>query len=103
MCGIAGVLDLKGGAPPGAAELERMIRTVHHRGPDEQSVKCDGPVGLAHARLSIIDVASGQQPVSNEDRTIWVIFNGEIFNYLELRQELLAQGHQFSTKSDTEV
>jgi asparagine synthase (glutamine-hydrolysing) len=80
-----------------------MIEAVHHRGPDGYGFFCSGEVGLAHARLSIIDLSGGDQPIHNEDRTIQVVFNGEIFNYLELRQELKRQGHRFYTHSDTEV
>ena len=74
-----------------------------HRGPDELGIFLDDRVGLAHARLSIIDLASGQQPLGNEDDSVWIVFNGEIFNYLELRAQLIALGHSFRTRSDTEV
>lgn len=80
-----------------------MIGRLHHRGPDGQGLHVQGPVGLAHARLSIIDLEGGAQPIHNEDRSVWVVFNGEIFNYLELRRELEARGHRFYTHSDTEV
>ena len=80
-----------------------MIAQLHHRGPDGTGFYSDSQVGLAHARLSIIDLAGGWQPIHNEDKTIQVIFNGEIFNYIELREELLGYGHQFYTHSDTEV
>ncbi len=80
-----------------------MIGALEHRGPDGQGVHVDGAVGLAHARLSIIDLAGGSQPIHNEDQTVWVVFNGEIFNYVELRQALQARGHRFYTHSDTEV
>src|SRR4051812_19181172 len=80
-----------------------MVATLHHRGPDDATTFVDGPLGFAHARLSIIDLAGGQQPVHNEDRSVWTIFNGEIFNYLELRRDLEAKGHTFYTHSDTEV
>jgi len=103
MCGIAGLWSASGAAPPRAEELEAMVRTLHHRGPDGQGVRVDGSIGLGHARLSIIDLAGGAQPLSNEDGSVWVVFNGEIFNYLELREELLRQGHRFRTASDTEV
>ena len=103
MCGIAGIWSPPGAAPPRAEELEAMVRALAHRGPDGQGVRIDGPIGLGHARLSIIDLAGGAQPLSNEDGSVWVVFNGEIFNYLELREELLRQGHQFRTASDTEV
>jgi asparagine synthase (glutamine-hydrolysing) len=80
-----------------------MTKAMNHRGPDEFGLFRDVEVGLVHTRLSIIDLASGQQPLANEDDTIWIVFNGEIFNYVELREELLALGHRFRTKSDTEV
>ena len=80
-----------------------MVAALHHRGPDGRGTRIDGPIGLGHARLSIIDLEGGAQPLHNEDRSIWVVFNGEIFNYLELREVLLRQGHRFHTRSDTEV
>jgi len=102
MCGICGFLNLDGsGADP---ELSRrMISRVRHRGPDGSGVFTDGPASLAHARLSIIDLAGGHQPMHNEDRSVWITFNGEIFNFVELHRELLQRGHQFSTRCDTEV
>ena len=80
-----------------------MIGAVTHRGPDAQGAVVNGLAGIAHARLSIIDIASGQQPMANADGTVWVTFNGEIFNYIELRRDLIARGHSFRTDSDTEV
>ena len=104
MCGIAGVMNRRGSlAPPGFDELAVMAGALSHRGPDEFGVYRDGRAGLAHARLSIIDLATGQQPLSNERGTLWITFNGEIFNYLELRRDLIERGHQFTTRSDTEV
>ncbi len=104
MCGIAGILSLEEGlAPPSVAALRRMAAAIRHRGPDEFGVYRDARAGLAHARLSIIDLSTGQQPLCNEDGTIWIAFNGEIFNYIELRAELEALGHRFRTRSDTEV
>jgi len=103
MCGIAGLLALPGGAPPREDELRGMIGALHHRGPDGQGLWRQGAVGLAHARLSIIDLAGGVQPMANEDGQVQVTFNGEIFNYVELRQRLVARGHVFRTTSDTEV
>ena len=102
MCGIAGILSMSG-APPGEAELAAMIGTIRHRGPDGSGFYRDAEVGLAHARLSIIDLEGGGQPLHNEDRTVWVSLNGEIFNYVELRHRLKQAGHRFSTRSDTEV
>jgi len=104
MCGIAGILARSdGAAPPTRAELARMAGALHHRGPEEHGIYRDARAGLAHARLSIIDLATGQQPLTNEDRTLWIVFNGEIFNYVELGAELAALGHRFATRSDTEV
>ncbi len=104
MCGIAGIVALRDAAsPPSLEELEAMISALRHRGPDEFGAYRDRRAGLGHARLSIIDLATGQQPLANEDETLWVVFNGEIFNYVELRAELIALGHRFRTRSDTEV
>ena len=102
MCGIAGVLERDPQARPDAEALERMLASLHHRGPDDRGTHFDGAVGIAHARLSIIDVGGGKQPMSNEDGSVWVVFNGEIYNYLELRRDLLPR-HDFKTHSDTEV
>ncbi|MBX7119742.1 MAG: asparagine synthase (glutamine-hydrolyzing) [Gemmatimonadaceae bacterium] len=102
MCGFAALAALGASPPPTDAELQAMIRAVEHRGPDGLSTQVDGTVGLAHARLSIIDLEGGWQPIHNEDRSVWVVFNGEIFNYVELRRDLEAQGHRFYTHSDTE-
>jgi len=101
MCGIAGLWNPD--QLPARSTLNRMIATLHHRGPDGRGIYIEGPIGLAHSRLSIIDLDGGAQPLSNEDGTIWVSFNGEIFNYLELRAMLIGQGHHFATQSDTEV
>jgi asparagine synthase (glutamine-hydrolysing) len=103
VCGIAGIIALSAGRPPERSELEGMIMPLRHRGPDGFGYFIDGSVGLAHARLSIIDLSTGDQPIANEDRTIWTVFNGEIFNYLELRAELEQAGHIFRTHSDTET
>lgn len=103
MCGIAGIYDFGGRSIPTAAELRRMIAQLRHRGPDGEGFHVDGPLGLAHARLSIIDLAGGAQPIRNETGSVWVAFNGEIFNYIELRQGLEQRGHRFYTSTDTEV
>jgi asparagine synthase (glutamine-hydrolysing) len=103
MCGIAGLWSLNPALPPRVPELEAMVAAMHHRGPDGRGTRIDGAIGLGHARLSIIDLVGGAQPMSNEDQTVWVVFNGEIFNYIELRQQLLREGHWFHTDSDTEV
>ena len=104
MCGIAGILDWRSGAGTSwRRPLEAMIGQLRHRGPDGFGFLEQGPVGLAHARLSIIDLAGGDQPIHNEDRSVWVVFNGEIFNYVELRADLERRGHRFYTQSDTET
>ena len=101
MCGIAGIVDAT--RRPERAELDAMIATLQHRGPDAFGVELRGDAGLAHARLSIIDLSGGSQPMSNEDGTVWITFNGEIYNYVELRKVLEDRGHVFRTRSDTEV
>ncbi|MFI5301403.1 MAG: asparagine synthase (glutamine-hydrolyzing), partial [Polyangiales bacterium] len=103
MCGIAGALTVGNNPPVRLTTLEHMASALRHRGPDEFGIYRDERVGLAHARLSIIDLETGQQPMSNEDGTVWLVFNGEIFNYGELRRELLSHGHVFRTRSDTET
>ena len=103
MCGIAGYFGNPGEAIPPRILLERMLGELRHRGPDGEGIHCGDEAGLAHTRLSIIDLAAGAQPMSNDDGTIWITFNGEIFNYIELRDELIARGHKFRTSSDTEV
>ncbi|MFT3736551.1 MAG: amidotransferase 1, exosortase A system-associated [Rhodocyclaceae bacterium] len=103
MCGIAGLFDLKGRRDPDRALIERMNDIQFHRGPDEAGLHLEPGVALAHRRLSIIDLASGQQPLFNADRSVVVVFNGEIYNYQELMAELQALGYQFRTRSDTEV
>jgi asparagine synthase (glutamine-hydrolysing) len=102
MCGIAGLVNVDGAAVDPTVAL-RMIDMIRHRGPDDDGVYADQRAALAHARLSIIDVSGGHQPMTNEDRSLWIVFNGEIFNYLELRTFLLDRGHRFATRSDTEV
>jgi asparagine synthase (glutamine-hydrolysing) len=102
MCGIAGILDLKGRAVEQSL-LERLCARLAHRGPDDEGFHVDRNVALGQRRLSIIDLSSGRQPMSNEDGTVWVTFNGEIYNFLELRPELEAHGHRFATRTDTEV
>jgi asparagine synthase (glutamine-hydrolysing) len=102
MCGIAGVLERKNRVVE-PAMLHRMVAALTHRGPDGRGVHVDGDIGLGHARLSIIDLAAGKQPMSNPEGTIWITFNGEIFNYIELREGLIDRGWHLTTKSDTEV
>ena len=103
MCGICGVVSRDGENPVSETLLRTMNNTMIHRGPDDAGHFIDGTAGIAMRRLSIIDLSTGRQPITNEDDTIWIVFNGEIYNYLELRRKLIARGHQFSTHSDTEA
>lgn len=103
MCGIAGQFNFQRREPVERETIVRMARSIAHRGPDDEGFFVDGPVGLGFRRLSIIDLAGGHQPMSDEEKTVWLIFNGEIYNYKELRRELQGKGHQFKTNSDTEV
>ncbi|HEV7744024.1 MAG TPA: asparagine synthase (glutamine-hydrolyzing) [Pyrinomonadaceae bacterium] len=108
MCGITGFIDQWNmsnarGAPERAETLDAMCRVIRHRGPDDQGVMLKPGVALGMRRLSIIDLAGGQQPISNEDKTVTIVFNGEIYNYRELQAELQTRGHQFRTNSDTET
>jgi asparagine synthase (glutamine-hydrolysing) len=103
MCGICGQLNFEKDRPVSAEQLERMNGTLFHRGPDDDGVYLQGPVGLAMRRLSIIDLSTGKQPIGNEDGSIQVVYNGEIYNFKEIRRELEALGHRFVTSSDTEV
>jgi len=103
MCGIAGIVPSAQTEVPERARLERMIGILRHRGPDGFGFHVAPGIGLAHARLSIIDLATGAQPIRNETGSVWVVLNGEIFNYLDLRRRLEAAGHRFYTQSDTEV
>ena len=103
MCGICGKLNFDRDKPVSSGLLKRMADTISHRGPDDEGYYRSGPVGLGFRRLSIIDLAMGHQPLSNEDGTVWIVFNGEIYNFEELREDLLARGHMFRTRTDTEV
>jgi asparagine synthase (glutamine-hydrolysing) len=104
MCGLAGILRFgASAAPPSRSDLGAMIRSLGHRGPDACGFYRDDDVGLGHARLAIVDLVSGDQPLANEDDAVWLVFNGEIFNYVEIRDELLKLGHRMRTHSDTEV
>jgi asparagine synthase (glutamine-hydrolysing) len=103
MCGITGIFDTRGKSDIDRAVLQRMNDSQLHRGPDEGSLHIEPGLGLGHRRLSIIDIATGQQPLFNEDGSVVVVFNGEIYNYQQLIPELQALGHVFHTKSDTEV
>jgi asparagine synthase (glutamine-hydrolysing) len=100
MCGICGIVDPSGVQQD---EINRMLSSIAHRGQDDEGCYISGPVGLGNRRLSIIDLDGGRQPVSNEDKTIWIVYNGEIYNYQSLRHDLEALGHVFQTQSDTEV
>ncbi|MGB8953357.1 MAG: asparagine synthase (glutamine-hydrolyzing) [Candidatus Aminicenantales bacterium] len=103
MCGICGAVRTSEGTPISSSLLSRMCRTIVHRGPDDEGLFIDRDVGLGVRRLSIIDLEGGHQPLSNEDGSIWVAQNGEVYNFPVLREELLARGHSFKTRSDTEV
>src|SRR5690242_13430750 len=103
MCGISGRLNFEQGARVDAAVIRAMLATIRHRGPDDEGIYLGSQVGLGHRRLSIIDLGGGHQPLSNENGTIWIVFNGEIYNYRELRALLVSKGHIFKTHTDTEV
>jgi asparagine synthase (glutamine-hydrolysing) len=102
MCGIAGILNRDRNRAANREAMSAMLAAIAHRGPDDEGTYFDGAVGFGHRRLSIIDLKSGHQPMSNEDGSLWIVFNGEIYNYLELRRELIRH-HVFRTESDTEV
>jgi asparagine synthase (glutamine-hydrolysing) len=102
VCGIAGMMGRQD-EQVHAEQVHRMCQTIVHRGPDDEGIYARGPVGLGMRRLSIIDLSGGRQPIHNEDHSVWVVFNGEIYNFHELRCELEARGHSFYTHSDTEV
>jgi asparagine synthase (glutamine-hydrolysing) len=103
MCGICGVFNFGTGEPADAHALKRATDAMAHRGPDDEGFYLDGPLGLGNRRLSIIDLPGGHQPIANEDESIWITFNGEIYNYQDLRPNLIARGHRFRTNSDTET
>ena len=103
MCGICGKVVFERGASVPHDLVRRMADTIVHRGPDDDGYYVGGPVGLGFRRLAIIDLALGHQPLANEDDSVWIVFNGEIYNYQELRDDLLKRGHAFRTRSDTEV
>lgn len=103
MCGISGYINLRNGPPPTEDLIKRMLGQIRHRGPDEFGIYLDDIVGLGNARLCIVDISGGQQPISNETGDLWIVYNGEIFNHPELRALLESRGHQFSTHTDTEI
>lgn len=103
MCGIVGILNLRSTRPVEVDELKGMVAQMIYRGPDEYGLYRDRAIGLGVARLSIIDLVTGSQPMTNETEEIWTVFNGEIYNYSELQEELVAQGHRFKSRSDTET
>src|SRR5215469_16066117 len=103
MCGIAGKVNFDSTRSIDGERLVAMTKVIAHRGPDSDGFYVGDGVGLGHRRLSIIDLSTGDQPITNEDGTIWVVFNGEIYNFADVRHELLHAGHRFRTHSDTEV
>ena len=103
MCGIAGIFSRSNTNPDFESDICRMLAMLRHRGPDEFGYYLNDRAVLGSARLSIIDIQTGQQPISNEDQSLWIVFNGEVFNFVELRQSLQKRGHRFKTETDTEV
>jgi len=103
MCGIAGIYQFSGDRLIATDDIRRMCRVLEHRGPDDEGIYIQGTAGIGMRRLSIIDLQSGHQPIANEDESVWVVFNGEIYNHHELRRDLEAAGHRFRTQSDTEA
>jgi asparagine synthase (glutamine-hydrolysing) len=103
MCGIVGYLNLRNDEPPSELMLRQMLAMIRHRGPDQFGIYLGDEIGMGNARLSIVDLASGQQPIGSEDERFWIVYNGEIFNHRELRSELEKKGHRFETHCDTEV
>src|SRR6185295_680100 len=103
MCGIVGILKLRPGEGVEPKRLERMRDTLRHRGPDGEGLLVEGPIGLGHRRLAIVDPKGGRQPMANEDQSVWIICNGEIYNHPDLRPRLEARGHRYRTHSDNET
>ncbi|MBA2301617.1 MAG: asparagine synthetase B, partial [Acidobacteria bacterium] len=103
MCGIAGIVGSGQLHTDERANLVKMRDVISHRGPDDAGLFLDSRAGLAHRRLSIVDVGAGHQPMTNEDESIWIVFNGEIYNHSAVRRELEAAGHRYKTRSDTET
>ncbi len=102
MCGITGLLYFEDREPTHEL-LKKMTDVIEHRGPNDSGFWTENRIGLGFRRLSIIDLKEGHQPMANEDETVWIVFNGEIYNYKALREMLISRGHQFKTHSDTEV
>ena len=103
MCGICGLFEFQNNQVIPSDRVRRMSDTLHHRGPDDEGIYVGPGIGFGFRRLSIIDLAGGHQPLSNEDGRVWVMLNGEIYNYDELRRDLESRGHRFATRSDTET
>src|SRR5258708_16252118 len=103
MCGICGLLSMSGARMPTGQELRSMTHVLYHRGPDDEGYHLAGPLGRGLRRLSIVDLVSGHEPMMNEDGTLQIVFNGEIYNHPELRPELERRGHRYATTSDTET
>ena len=103
LCGICGIFSFDNSIPVEQNTLEKMCRALKHRGPDDQGTLIDGNVGIGNRRLDVIDLKLGHQPMTNEDSTIWIVYNGETYNFMELRESLIQKGHVFSSQSDTEV
>src|SRR3954466_7066239 len=103
MCGIAGIVASERLDSDARARATAMRDVLTHRGPDEAGLRCDERAALAHRRLSIVDLGAGQQPLANEDGTVWIVFNGEIYNHADIRADLEAHGHTYRTRSDTET
>src|SRR5215472_18797648 len=103
MCGICGKLNFDRNARIDPALMRAMLESIRHRGPDDEGIYSADNVALGHRRLSIIDLKTGHQPLANEDGTVWIVFNGEVYNFQELRELLLSKGHVFKTKTDTET
>src|SRR5256885_1571272 len=103
MCGICGIFEPLQDSVIDRSVIKSMADSLDHRGPDDEGFYCGPGVGLGHRRLSIIDLGGGHQPLANEDNSVWIVFNGEIYNFQELNQQYLATGHRFRTRSDTET
>src|SRR5215469_3186660 len=100
MCGICGKVGRNAGQRIDVAGVRRMMDSIVHRGPDDDGLYDGGEAVLGHRRLSIIDLNTGKQPITNEDGTVWIVYNGEVYNFAQLREELESKGHMFRTKTD---